>query len=74
VWVDGGIRRGLDVAIALSLGASGVLVGRPLYWALAAAGQAGVERGLAILREELLLTLQLLGSASIGDLGPALLA
>ena len=74
VWVDGGIRRGLDVAIALSLGASGVLVGRPLYWALAAAGQPGVERALAILREELTLTLQLLGSASIGDLGPALLA
>lgn len=74
VWVDGGIRRGLDVAIALSLGASGVLVGRPLYWALAAAGQAGVERALAILREELTLTLQLLGSASIGDLGPMLLA
>jgi 4-hydroxymandelate oxidase len=74
VWVDGGIRRGLDVAIALSLGASGVLVGRPLYWALAAAGQAGVERALAILREELMLTLLLLGGASIGDLGPALLA
>ena len=74
VWVDGGIRRGLDVAIALSLGASGVLVGRPLYWALAAAGQAGVERALAILREELMLTLLLLGAASIGDLGPALLA
>jgi 4-hydroxymandelate oxidase len=74
VWVDGGIRRGLDVAIALSLGASGVLVGRPLYWALAAGGQAGVERALAILREELMLTLQLLGAASIGELGPALLA
>jgi 4-hydroxymandelate oxidase len=74
VWVDGGIRRGLDVAIALCLGASGVLVGRPLYWALAAAGQAGVERALAILREELTLTLQLLGSASVADLGPALLA
>jgi len=53
VWVDGGIRRGLDVAIAMSLGASGVLVGRPFYWALAAGGQAGVERALAILREEL---------------------
>jgi 4-hydroxymandelate oxidase len=74
VWVDGGIRRGLDIAIALSLGASGVLVGRPLYWALATAGQAGVERALAILGEELMLTLQLLGSPSIGDLGPALLA
>ena len=68
VWVDGGIRRGLDVAIALSLGASGVLVGRPLYWALAAGGQTGVERAVAILREELELTLPLLGCASVTDL------
>lgn len=68
VWVDGGIRRGLDVAIAVALGASGVLVGRPFYWALAAGGQAGVERAIAILREELELTLPLLGCASIADL------
>ncbi len=74
VWVDGGIRDGLDIAVALCLGADGVLVGRPLYWALAAAGQAGVERALAILREELTLTLQLLGSRSIAELNPALLA
>jgi 4-hydroxymandelate oxidase len=68
VWVDGGIRRGLDVAIALSLGASGVLIGRPMYWALAAGGQAGVERAIAILREELELALPLLGCASIAEL------
>ena len=68
VWVDGGIRRGLDVAIALALGATGVLVGRPIYWALAAGGQAGVERALAILREELELTLPLLGCASTSDI------
>jgi len=66
VWVDGGIRRGLDVAIAMSLGASGVLVGRPFYWALAAGGQAGVERALAILREELSIALPLLGCSSVG--------
>lgn len=68
VWVDGGIRRGLDVAIAISLGASGVLVGRPMYWALAAGGQAGVERAVAILREELSIALPLLGCASVRDL------
>jgi 4-hydroxymandelate oxidase len=68
VWVDGGIRRGLDVAIALALGADGVLVGRPFYWALAAAGAAGVERAVAILREELELTLALLGCSSIAEL------
>jgi isopentenyl diphosphate isomerase/L-lactate dehydrogenase-like FMN-dependent dehydrogenase len=68
VWVDGGIRRGLDVAIAIALGATGVLVGRPFYWALAAGGQAGVERAIAILREELELALPLLGCAALGDL------
>ncbi|MBI2762267.1 MAG: alpha-hydroxy-acid oxidizing protein [Chloroflexi bacterium] len=67
VWVDGGIRRGLDVAIAMSLGASGVLVGRAFYWALAAGGQAGVERAIAILREELEIALPLLGCGSIKD-------
>lgn len=73
IWVDGGIRRGLDVAIALALGASGVLVGRPFFWALAAGGQAGVERAIAILREELELALPLLGCASRADLGPDLI-
>jgi len=72
VWVDGGIRRGLDVAVAMSLGASGVLVGRPFYWALAAGGQAGVERAISILREELSLALPLLGCASVADLNPEL--
>src|SRR6185437_13015943 len=43
VWVDGGVRRGLDLAIARALGARGVLIGRPVFWALAAGGQAGVE-------------------------------
>jgi isopentenyl diphosphate isomerase/L-lactate dehydrogenase-like FMN-dependent dehydrogenase len=62
IWVDGGVRRGLDVAIALGLGARGVLVGRPILWALAAGGQAGVERALAILREEFEITLTLLGA------------
>jgi 4-hydroxymandelate oxidase len=60
IWVDGGVRRGLDVAIALALGARGVLLGRPAFWALAAGGQAGVERALAIVREELETALALL--------------
>jgi 4-hydroxymandelate oxidase len=68
VWVDGGVRRGLDIAIACALGARGVLVGRPILWALAAGGQAGVERALAILREEFELALQLLGAPTPGDL------
>ena len=70
VWVDGGVRRGLDVAIALALGARGVLVGKPMAWALAAGGQPGVERAIAILREEFEIALALLGAPSPAALGP----
>ena len=62
IWVDGGVRRGLDIAIALALGARGVLIGRPVLWALAVGGQAGVEHALRLLREEFELTLALLGT------------
>ena len=68
VWVDGGVRRGLDIAIALALGARAVLVGRPILWALAAGGQAGVERALAILGEEFDIALRLLGAPKPADL------
>jgi 4-hydroxymandelate oxidase len=68
VWIDGGVRRGLDVAIALALGAQGVLLGRPAIWALAAAGQAGVERALAIVREELEIAMALLGTPTPSDI------
>jgi 4-hydroxymandelate oxidase len=71
VWVDGGVRRGLDLAIARALGARGVLVGKPIFWALAAGGQAGVERALAILRQEFEITLALLGTPTPDDIGPA---
>ena len=63
LWVDGGVRRGLDIAVALALGARGVLLGRPILWALAAAGQAGVERALAVLGEEFQIAMTLLGAA-----------
>jgi 4-hydroxymandelate oxidase len=68
VWVDGGIRRGLDVVTALALGARGVLVGRPVLWALATAGEAGVARALEILRHETLIAMALLGAPSVADL------
>jgi len=74
VWVDGGIRRGLDVVAALCLGATGALIGRPFYWALAAAGREGVEHAAGILRAELEIALPLLGCSSIDELGPELLA
>jgi isopentenyl diphosphate isomerase/L-lactate dehydrogenase-like FMN-dependent dehydrogenase len=69
--VDGGIRRGVDVATALALGADAVLVGRPALWGLAAAGQEGVAAVLGLLRSELELTLGLCGCTSPTDLGRA---
>jgi isopentenyl diphosphate isomerase/L-lactate dehydrogenase-like FMN-dependent dehydrogenase len=69
VLVDGGIRRGTDVAVALALGADAVLVGRPPLWGLAAGGQAGAERVLELLREELERTLALCGCSSTAALG-----
>jgi isopentenyl diphosphate isomerase/L-lactate dehydrogenase-like FMN-dependent dehydrogenase len=68
VLVDGGVRRGSDVAKALCLGASAVLVGRAWAYGLAAAGEPGVERVLQILRAELDRTLRLLGLASVAEL------
>jgi len=70
VLVDGGIRRGSDAAIALALGADAVLVGRPALWGLAADGEAGVARVLALLQAELELALALCGCASPTELGP----
>jgi 4-hydroxymandelate oxidase len=67
VLVDGGVRRGIDIAIALAMGARGVLVGRPIMWALATGGEAGVMRALAILREEFEIALALLGAATPKD-------
>jgi len=71
VLVDGGIRRGVDVAVALALGADAVLVGRPALWGLAAGGEEGAVRVLELLRSELELTLALCGCASPNELGGA---
>jgi isopentenyl diphosphate isomerase/L-lactate dehydrogenase-like FMN-dependent dehydrogenase len=64
VLVDGGIRRGTDVAVALALGARAVLVGRAFLWGLAAQGECGVRCVLELLRDELAVTLALLGCCS----------
>ena len=68
VLLDGGVRRGSDVAKALSLGARAVLVGRAYAYGLGAAGGPGVARAIEILRSDLVRTLKLLGCASVADL------
>jgi isopentenyl diphosphate isomerase/L-lactate dehydrogenase-like FMN-dependent dehydrogenase len=68
VLIDGGIRRGGDVAKALCLGARAVLVGRAYAYGLAAAGGDGVTRAIEILRTELVRTLKLLGCESTAAL------
>jgi isopentenyl diphosphate isomerase/L-lactate dehydrogenase-like FMN-dependent dehydrogenase len=65
VLLDGGVRRGTDVIIALALGAKAVMIGRPYVHALAAAGEAGVRRVLEIFREELVRDLVLMGCPSV---------
>jgi isopentenyl diphosphate isomerase/L-lactate dehydrogenase-like FMN-dependent dehydrogenase len=67
VLLDGGVRRGTDVVMALALGASAVLVGRPALWGLAAAGEAGARDVLELLRAEVELALALCGCPTPGD-------
>jgi isopentenyl diphosphate isomerase/L-lactate dehydrogenase-like FMN-dependent dehydrogenase len=68
VLVDGGFRRGEDVIKAIAIGARAVMVGRAWAYALAAAGEPGVNRILTLFRDDLDRTLRLLGCASLADL------
>jgi L-lactate dehydrogenase (cytochrome) len=68
VLMDGGIRRGGDIVKAICLGARAVMVGRAYAYGLGAAGEAGVERAIAILRADLKRTLALLGCESLAEL------
>jgi lactate 2-monooxygenase len=67
---DSGIRSGADMFKALALGADAVLIGRPLFYALAVAGEAGVRALLRNLIAELDLTMGLAGCRSVDDIGP----
>jgi len=72
VLVDGGIRRGTDILKAIALGAKAVLLGRPVLWGLAVAGEAGVQHVLELLRDELDLAMALSGCAKLQDIDPTL--
>jgi 4-hydroxymandelate oxidase len=69
VLVDGGMRSGIDVLVALALGATATMVGRPALWGLAAQGAAGVERILDGFRDELAHAMGLAGAPSIAAIG-----
>jgi 4-hydroxymandelate oxidase len=67
ILLDSGVRSGVDVLKALALGASGVLLGRPLMWGLAVDGEDGVRRVLDLLAADLRDALGLAGCASVAE-------
>lgn len=71
VLVDGGIRTGLDVLVALALGADAVLLGRPVVWGLAAAGAQGVADVLDAVTADLAHGMGLLGAGDVAAVGAA---
>ncbi len=73
VYLDGGIRRGTDILIALATGAKALGLGRPVLWALAAGGEAGVARFLALLKEDLATAMALTGRRTIAEVDRTLL-
>jgi 4-hydroxymandelate oxidase len=74
VLVDGGIRSGIDVLCALALGADAVLLGKPIMWALAAGGAAGVSACLRALADDLAFVMGLAGVRSLAEIDRSLVA
>lgn len=70
VFIDGGFRTGVDALKALILGATGVFLGRPILWALAAGGQAGIEDSMNLLVEDLRRAMQLAGCPDLASARP----
>ncbi|HXX61608.1 MAG TPA: alpha-hydroxy acid oxidase [Candidatus Sulfotelmatobacter sp.] len=68
VYLDGGVRRGTDVVMALAMGARAVMIGRPYLYALAAGGEAGVNRCVEILDQEIRLAMAMLGAPTVAQL------
>ena len=73
IIVDGGIRRGSHVVKALALGADAVSIGRPYLYALAAYGEAGVDRLLDLLLAEIRRTMALCGARHVGEIDRSLI-
>jgi (S)-mandelate dehydrogenase len=73
VFLDGGVRRGVDILKARALGAHGVLTGRATLFGAMAGGEAGARRALEILASELERAMRLCGVRSIAEVGPDLL-
>ncbi len=71
--IDSGVMRGSDVVAAMCMGAQFAFVGRATLYAVAAYGLAGVERAIAILRQEMNLTLATLGCPDVRELGASYL-
>ncbi len=73
VYLDGGVRRGSDVLVALAMGARAVGLGRPVLWALAAGGGAGVAHYFSLLGVELATSMALAGRTNLADVDASLL-
>jgi isopentenyl diphosphate isomerase/L-lactate dehydrogenase-like FMN-dependent dehydrogenase len=73
VLIDSGVRRGVDIVKALAMGAQAVAIGRATLYGAAAAGEAGAERALAILTDELRRAMQLCGTPRVRDIDAGLM-
>ena len=72
IFVDGGFRRGVDILKGLALGANAIWIGRPILWALAGYGAAGVEKLLRMLQMELALAMGLTGKRDLASIDRSL--
>lgn len=70
LMLDGGVRRGADILIALAMGAKFVFVGRPTLYGCVAGGEAGVSRAIGIMRAEVEMVMKQMGCPSLDQLGP----